>query len=54
VRIQRGGRHAHHQTDQGWQDAADTILALAAGMLSEEAFRGWVADHCYDIGDPDS
>ncbi|CAO3449071.1 death-on-curing family protein [Azospirillum argentinense] len=38
------------ELDAAEREAADTILALAAGRLSEEAFRDWVADHCYDIG----
>ncbi|TWA69076.1 death-on-curing protein [Azospirillum brasilense] len=47
------------ELDAAEREAADTILALAAGTLSEEAFRDWVADHCYDIGfcdmgDPES
>lgn len=39
------------ELDAAEREAADVILALAAGTLSEEAFRGWVADHAYDIAD---
>lgn len=38
------------ELDAAEREAADIILALAAGRLGEEAFRDWVADHCYDIG----
>lgn len=39
------------ELDAAEREAADVILALAAGTLSEETFRGWVADHAYDIAD---
>lgn len=39
------------ELDATERDAADTILALAAGTLSEDAFRDWVANHAYDITD---
>lgn len=35
------------------REAADIILALAAGTMTEDLFRDWVADHAYDIGTPD-
>lgn len=39
------------ELDVAEREAADTILALAAHTLTEEAFCNWVADHAYDIGD---
>jgi death-on-curing protein len=42
------------ELDAAEREAADTILALAAGRLTEGAFREWVADHAYDIGEPNS
>ena len=42
------------ELDAAEREAADAILALAAGTLPEEAFRDWVADHSYDIADPAS
>lgn len=41
------------ELDAAEREAADTIPALAAGTLTEEAFRDWVADHAYDIGEPE-
>lgn len=37
------------ELDAAEREAADMVLALAAGTLSEEAFRDWVADHAYDV-----
>jgi death-on-curing protein len=36
------------QLDVAEREAADTILALAAGKLDEAAFRNWVANHSYE------
>jgi death-on-curing protein len=38
------------ELDATEREAADTILTLAAGTLAEEAFRNWVADHAYSVG----
>ena len=40
------------ELDAAEREAADRILDLAAGALSEDGFRDWVADHSYLI-DPD-
>ena len=40
------------ELDATEREAADRILDLAAGALSEDRFRDWVADHSYSI-DPD-
>jgi len=40
------------ELDAAEREAADVILALAAGTLGEEAFRDWVAGHAYDITGP--
>jgi death on curing protein len=37
------------ELDATEREAADKILALAAGTLSEDEFRDWVADHSYAI-----
>lgn len=37
------------ELDAAEREAADMILALAAGALSEEAFRDWVADRSYEV-----
>lgn len=42
------------ELDAAEREAADMILALAAGTLREESFRDWVAGHSYDLGDPES
>jgi len=39
------------ELDASEREAADVILALAAGQMEEAAFRNWVADHSYDISD---
>jgi len=39
------------ELDATEREAADRILALAAGTLTEEAFRDWVADHAYEMPD---
>lgn len=39
------------ELDVAERAAADTILSLAAGTLSEEALRDWIAEHAYDIGE---
>lgn len=41
------------ELDASEREAADIILALAAGTMAEDLFRDWVADHAYDIGTPD-
>ncbi len=42
------------ELDAAEREAADTILALAARTLTEEKFRDWVADHAYDVGEPEA
>jgi death-on-curing protein len=39
------------ELDAAERDAADKVLALAAGTLSEAAFRDWVADHAHDVSE---
>jgi death on curing protein len=39
-----------YELDAAEREAADIILELAAGTLTEEAFRNWVADHSYELG----
>ncbi|BAI76327.1 death-on-curing protein (plasmid) [Azospirillum sp. B510] len=38
------------ELDAAEREAADIILAFAAGTLTEEALRDWVANHAFDIG----
>lgn len=37
------------ELDATEREAADKVLALAAGTLSEDAFRDWVADHAFEF-----
>ena len=40
------------ELDATEREAADVILSLAAGTLSEDRFRAWVADHAFAIDEP--
>lgn len=37
--------------DASEREAADVVLAVAAGEMTEDAFRDWIAANSYDIGD---
>ncbi|WP_448207435.1 type II toxin-antitoxin system death-on-curing family toxin [Azospirillum sp. sgz302134] len=39
------------ELDAAEREAADMVLALAAGTLSEETFRDWVADRAFEVSE---
>jgi len=39
------------ELDAAEREAADMVLALAAGTLTEETFRDWVAHHAYEVSE---
>ena len=38
--------------DASEREAAEVVLSLAAGAMTEEVFRDWVAEHSYEVESP--